>query len=231
MISFTNVIKKYGSEIVLNIDELNIKPNEIVGIVGDLGAGKTTMLSALVDLISLNGGIIENRGIPVHYSHEWKDYTNVYLDDKFLIGYLTPMEYYESVGKSKNLTIEEVHGFLNSFPEFMDKNIVDNKQYIRSLSDVAKQKIGTLATLIGNPQVVLLDEPFHNMETDSQCRLRDIIANYSATHNTTFLITSDDVNQVSEFCTRIIVLENGKIIDDVLTSSRTRNRPETFCAV
>ena len=93
MITLKNVIKKYSSNTVLDIQELTFGKGEIIGIVGNNGAGKTTMFSAILDLVRLSDGVIENNHFPVHHSEEWKEFTSAYLDDKFLIGYIVITSY------------------------------------------------------------------------------------------------------------------------------------------
>ena len=93
-------------------------------------------------------------------SYYGKEFTSAYLDDKFLIGYLSPMEYFELIGQLKGLTKNEIKDFISQFEDFFNGEITDNKKYIRTLSKGNQQKVGVVGALIGNPQIVLLDEPF-----------------------------------------------------------------------
>ncbi len=227
MINITNVIKKYDSDVVLNIDELNFQPNEIVGITGTKGAGKTTLLSAILDLVKLDGGIIEINQIPVHHSQEWKEFTNAYLNNKHLIGYMTPFEYFEFIASLKNYTKEETHNFIQTYRTFLDNELEDSQKYIRSLSKENQKKVGILAALIGNPYVVVLDDPFINLDKNAQILLKKIIEDHATNNNTTFLISCQNADLLNELCTRIVTLDKGKIVDDMVTM----NRSESFLAV
>jgi len=231
MITLKNIVKKYGSTIVLDVEELQINKGEIFGLVGNNGAGKTTMFSALLDLVRLSEGVIENNQIPVNESEEWKTFTSAYLDEKFLIGYLTPIEYFEMIGQLKNISKDEIKAFINKFSDFFNGELDGKQKYIRSYSKGNQQKIGVIGALIGNPQIVVLDEPFSNLDPTSQYRLRTIIKEFSEQNNSTVLISSHDLNHVAELCTRIVILEKGKIVDDVKTSSETMAKLENYFSV
>ena len=94
MIHIKNISKVYGAAKVLNIEELNISKGKTFGLVGNNGAGKTTLFSLLLDLIEPSSGSIEIDGIQVNKSEDWKGKVSAFIDDSFLIGYLTPEEYY-----------------------------------------------------------------------------------------------------------------------------------------
>ena len=231
MITIKNVIKKYGRTTVLDIEELTINKGEIFGLVGNNGAGKTTLFSAILDLIRLTEGHIENNRIGVSHSEDWKTFTSAYLDDKFLIGYLTPKEYFEMIGQLKNIAPTEIGEFINGYSDFFNGELDGEQKYIRTLSKGNQQKIGVIGALIGKPQVVVLDEPFSNLDPTSQYRLRNILKDFSRDNNSSVLISSHDLNHVAELCTRIVILENGKVIDDVVTSEETLGKLENYFAV
>ena len=94
MITTSNLSKKYNDKVVLNIDSLEIPKGQSFGLVGNNGAGKTTYFSLLLDLIRPTTGDITNNEILVHNSEEWKPFTSAFIDESFLIGYLTAEEYF-----------------------------------------------------------------------------------------------------------------------------------------
>ena len=98
MIKTTNLSKKYNSKEVLNISTLEIPKGQSFGLVGNNGAGKTTYFSLLLDLIKPTTGQIENNGVIVSESEDWKPFTSAFIDESFLIGYLTPEEYFYFIG-------------------------------------------------------------------------------------------------------------------------------------
>ena len=231
MITIKHAVKKYGSNIVLNVEELNIGRGEIFGLVGNNGAGKTTLFSAILDLVRLAEGRIENNGTDVSESEEWKIYTSAYLDEKFLIGYLTPAEYFEMIGKLRHIGTDEVHKFIANYNEFFNGELDGKQKYIRNLSKGNQQKVGVIGALIGQPQIVILDEPFSSLDPTSQYRLRNILKSFSIENNSTILISSHDLKHVAELCTRIVILEKGKVIDDVISTEQTMERLERYFAV
>ena len=100
MITLKNITKKYSKETVLDITTLDIPSGQTFGLVGNNGAGKTTMFSCLLDLIKPTTGRVINNDIEVMSSEEWKSFTSAFLDDTFLIGYLMPEEYFYFIGET-----------------------------------------------------------------------------------------------------------------------------------
>ena len=100
MITLKNITKKYSKETVLDITTLDIPSGQTFGLVGNNGAGKTTMFSCFLDLIKPTTGRVINNDIEVMSSEEWKSFTSAFLDDTFLIGYLMPEEYFYFIGET-----------------------------------------------------------------------------------------------------------------------------------
>jgi len=88
--------------------------------------------------------------------------------------------------------------------------------------------VGIVATFIGNPQVIVLDEPFANLDPTTQIRLKKIIKDMADTREITFLISSHDLIHVTEVCERIVVLDNGVLVKDLHTSPLTLRELETY---
>jgi len=216
MIEINNLRKIYNRTEVLNIPELTLEKGEIVGIVGNNGAGKTTLFSAILDLIQVSAGSITSKGKDVGQTEEWKKYTAAFLDEGFLIGFLRPEEYFEFVGQLHNLTPSTTLEFVKQFEIIFNGEILGQKKYIRDLSKGNQKKVGLISALIGDPEIVIWDEPFSNLDPSTQLRVRGLIGDYSA--NKTFLISSHDLNHIAEVCTRIVILDHGKIVKDVQRS-------------
>ena len=98
MIYTKDISKAYNGTTVLKIDELDIPKGQSFGLVGNNGAGKTTYFSLLLDLISPTTGTIKSNDIVVSNSEDWKPFTSAFIDETFLIGYLTPEEYFYFIG-------------------------------------------------------------------------------------------------------------------------------------
>lgn len=228
MITVQNITKKYGEVTVLNLPELTISKGQAFGLVGNNGAGKTTFFNLILDLIKPTTGHITNKNIRVSESEDWKNHTAAFIDESFLVGYLTPDEYFYFIGELRGKNKADIDAFLSQFTELFNDEILGKKKYLRDFSKGNQKKVGIVAALIGNPEVVILDEPFANLDPTTQIRLKKTIENLVATTQTTFLISSHDLGHVTEVCNRILVLEKGNIIKDMETSKETLQELEQY---
>ena len=231
MIETTNITKKYGQTIVLNIDTLAIPKGQSFGLVGNNGAGKTTYFNLLLDLIRPSTGQISNNNIIVSESEEWKTYTSSFIDETFLIGYLTPEEYFYFIGELRAMNKADVDTFLSKFDEFFNEEVLGKKKYLRDLSKGNQKKAGIIAAMMGNPEVVILDEPFANLDPTTQIRLKKILKTLTEDREITVLISSHDLSHVTEVCERIVVLEKGEVVKDLKTSNETLKELESHFSV
>lgn len=228
MIHAKGLSKKYGTQIALNIESLDIPKGQSFGLVGNNGAGKTTFFSLLLDLVLPTTGSIHNNGVQVNSSEDWKPYTSAFIDETFLIGYLTPEEYFYFIGELRGQQKSDIDEFLKDFHSFFHDEILNQKKYLRDLSKGNQKKVGIVASFIGYPEVVILDEPFANLDPTTQIRLKTIIRQLSDNKDLTILISSHDLNHVTEVCERIVVLDKGEIVKDIKTSSKTLKELEAF---
>ncbi|WP_127140462.1 ABC transporter ATP-binding protein [Flagellimonas marinaquae] len=230
MITVHNLTKTYGDKTVLNIDHLEIPKGQSFGLVGNNGAGKTTLFSLLLDLIQPSSGHIINNEVQVDQSEAWKPFTSAFIDESFLIGYLTPEEYFYFIGELRGRNKADVDALLANFDDFFHGEILNQKKYLRDLSKGNQKKVGIVASFIGNPEVVILDEPFANLDPTTQIRLKGIIKDLAAKEGVTVLVSSHDLIHVTEVCQRIVVLNKGEIVKDLLTSAETMKELEAFFA-
>jgi ABC-2 type transport system ATP-binding protein len=221
MLLIENLKKSYRMVEVLNIDKLEIPQGQAFGLVGNNGAGKTTLFRIILDLIRPTEGMVLIEGQDVSKSEDWKRFTGSFIDEKFLIDYLTPEEYFQFLMKVYGLSQNDLDHFLDMFKEIFNDEVLGHKKYIRDLSKGNKKKVGVAAALIGNPSIVLLDEPFENLDPTSQIRLKKIINEFISKRNVTFLISSHDLNHVTEICSRIVLLEKGKVRLDEMVNDQT----------
>lgn len=231
MIQTTQLSKKYGKAEVLHIESLDIPTGQSFGLVGNNGAGKTTYFNILLDLIRPTTGAIVNHDIRVNESEEWKSFTGSFIDESFLIGYLTPEEYFEFVGDLRGMNKADVKTFLTKFDEFFNGEITGKKKFLRDLSKGNQKKAGIVAAMMGNPQVVILDEPFANLDPTTQIRLKTIIKELTENREVTVLISSHDLTHVTEVCERIVVLDKGNVVKDIVTSTETLKELESYFSV
>ena len=228
MIKFNNISKTYAKQTVLNIESLEIQPGQAFGLVGNNGAGKTTLFSTLLDLIKPSTGEVLNNDINVRISEDWKSFTSAFLDESFLISYLMPEEYFYFVGELRNFSKKQVDEFLKQFEDLFNDEILGGKKYIRDLSKGNQKKVGIVAALIGEPKVVVLDEPFANLDPTTQIRLKKIIKNLSQKEDVTVLVSSHDLQDVTEVSDRIVLLEKGLIINDIKKTKKTLKDLESY---
>jgi ABC-2 type transport system ATP-binding protein len=231
MIQVTQLSKTYNGTTVLNIPNLEIPKGQSFGLVGNNGAGKTTFFSLLLDLIQPTTGTLTNNGIPVNTSEDWKPFTSAFLDESFLIGYLTAEEYFYFIGDLRGQNKADVNALLLKHEEFFNDEILRNKKYLRDLSKGNQKKVGIIATLIGNPKVVILDEPFANLDPTTVSRLKKIIKELAENPDITVLVSSHDLQHTVEVCDRIVALNKGEIVKDIVTSAETLEELEAFFAV
>lgn len=231
MIQVKNLKKIYNGVTVLNIPQLDIPKGESFGLVGNNGAGKTTFFSLLLDLIEPSNGYITTNNIKVNESEAWKPFTSAFLDESFLIGYLTPEEYFYFIGELRGQNKADVDALLAKHEDFFNGEILNRKKYLRDLSKGNQKKVGIIATLIGNPQVIVLDEPFANLDPTTQFRLKKIIKDLAASRDVTILVSSHDLAHTIEVSNRIVALHKGEVVKDIQTSAETLRELEEFFAV
>jgi ABC-2 type transport system ATP-binding protein len=231
MITIDTVSKKYGKAEVLNVSSIEIPTGQSFGLVGNNGAGKTTLFNILLDLIRPTTGAITTNNIVVNQSEGWKTFTGSFIDESFLIAYLTPEEYFEFIGDLRGMNAADVNSFLSQFDEFFNGEVVGKKKYLRDLSKGNQKKVGIVAAMMGNPQVVILDEPFANLDPTTQIRLKKLIKELSEKNEVTVLISSHDLTHITEVCERIVVLDKGNVVKDIQTSAETLKELETYFSV
>ena len=228
MITFNNLKKSYSRNVVLEINSLDIPKGQAFGLVGNNGAGKTTLFSLLLDLIKPTKGKVINNNIDVKESEDWKSFTSAFLDESFLISYLLPEEYFYFIGDLRGVSKREVDSFLNQFEDLFNGEILAGKKYIRDLSKGNQKKVGIIAALIGSPKIIILDEPFANLDPTTQIRLKKIIKKLAQEKETTVLVSSHDLQDVTEVSERIVLLEKGKVVRDIKTDSKTLKELEEY---
>ena len=231
MIQVIDLQKVYNGVTVLNIPELRIAQGESFGLVGNNGAGKTTFFRLILDLIEASKGGVTVDGEKVMRNDNWKLKVGSFLDEGFLIDFLTPEEYFAFVGKLYNKTEGDVSFFLETMKDFFSTEILGSKKLIRDFSKGNQKKIGIAAALLGDPKVLILDEPFTALDPSSQIRLKRFLTDLQQKQQITMLISSHDLNHVTEVCKRIVILEKGKVVKDIKTSDDTLKELEAYFAV
>lgn len=218
MIHIEALQKQFGEKIAIDIPQLHVEAGSLVGVVGNNGAGKTTLFRLMLDLLKADNGFVQSEGVDVSKDENWKKYTGSFLDARFLIDFLTPEEFLYFVGETYRMSKEVVDARLASFTRFMNDEILGQKKYIRNFSAGNKQKIGIIAAMMVEPRVLILDEPFNFLDPSSQLEIRNLIAEVHQQKQTTVFISSHNLNYTTDICDRIILLEKGVIIKDMINS-------------
>lgn len=211
-----NLKKIYGDKVALDIPELNIRSGELVGLVGNNGAGKTTLLRLVLDLIKADSGLVQSNGQNVAKSDEWKNYTGSFIDGRFLIDFYTPEEYFTFIAHLYDISEEQMNERLEFFRPLMHDEILGTKKYLRDFSEGNRQKIGIIGAMMIRPKVLLLDEPFNYLDPSSQIVVARLIAEMNRELGTTTIISSHNLSFVSDISSRILLLEKGRVIKDLL---------------
>lgn len=230
MITINNLSKVYETKKVLSIENLDFQKGQTIGLVGNNGAGKTTLFSLILDLIEPSSGFVSIDGEKVNESENWKNKVGAFIDESFLIGYLTPEEYFYFLGELRGQSKANVDDFLKNFTDFFNGEILNAKKYIRDLSKGNMKKVGIIGALIGTPAIIILDEPFANLDPSTQIKLKNLIRDWSQNSDSTFLISSHDLAHTTEVCERIVVINKGELVRDIQTSPETLRDLEQYFA-
>ena len=215
MITISNLKKSFGETIACDIPSLTINDGDILGLVGNNGAGKTTLFRMLLDLLKPDEGEVLLDTVNPADSEKWKEWTGAYIDEGFLIDFLTPEEYFAFIGKITDMKQEDVDERLKDFERLAAGEIFGQKKLIRNLSAGNKQKVGIMSALFNKPKLVILDEPFNFLDPSSQNILKHELTDYKEQTGATILISSHNLQHTIDISTRITLLEKGRIIMDL----------------
>ncbi|MDR0725425.1 MAG: ABC transporter ATP-binding protein [Prevotellaceae bacterium] len=221
----------YNGVNVLDIPELTISQGESFGLVGNNGAGKTTLFRLILDLVEASNGHVEIENQKVARNDRWKAIVGSFLDEGFLIDYLTPEEYFSFVGRLYHKSKGDIAEFMESMQDFFNGEITGTQKLIRDFSKGNQKKIGITAALLGDPKILILDEPFTALDPSTQIRLKRFLNDLQEKTGIAMLISSHDLNHITEVCKRIVVLEKGLVVKDIKTNTETLKELESYFAV
>ena len=224
MITIDKLKKNFGEKIAVDIEHYEINQGDMLGLVGNNGAGKTTLFRIMLDLLKADDGKVIINDIDVSQSEDWKSITGAFIDDGFLIDYLTPEEYFYFIGKMYGLKKEEVDERLIPFERFMSGEAIGHKKLIRNYSAGNKQKIGIISAMLHYPQLLILDEPFNFLDPSSQSIIKHLLKKYNEEHQATVIISSHNLNHTVDVCPRIALLEHGVIIRDIINEDNSAEK-------
>ncbi|MBQ5937496.1 MAG: ATP-binding cassette domain-containing protein [Bacteroidaceae bacterium] len=218
-IIINNLRKTFGEKVAVDIPELTIHSGELLGLVGNNGAGKSTLFRLILDLIKADTGTVHMKDgevdVNVAETEVWKDWTGAFVDESFLIDYLTPDEYFQFIARLTDTTDEQLQEFLAQYQHFMADELAGQKKLIRTLSAGNKQKVGIMAAMLLRPKVLILDEPFNFLDPSSQNAIKHLLKKYNEETGATILVSSHNLQHTVDISERIVLLEHGKVIHDI----------------
>ena len=245
-IQLNSLKKTFGDKTAVDIPQFTIHHGDILGLVGNNGSGKTTLFRLILDLLKANDGTVCMTPAPhsVHSimqsadaslaeeqpgetsidinpaeSEEWKQLTGAYIDEGFLIDFLTPEEYIDFIAKVNGLpAIDWEHideSPIAKFLPFANDEIFNQKKLIRDFSAGNKQKVGIISALFTKPELVVLDEPFNFLDPSGQNNLKKLLLSYHEETHATIIVSSHNLQHTVDISTHIALLEHGHIINDM----------------
>ena len=219
-IKIENLTKKFGEKTAVNIEHFTVESGDMLGLVGNNGAGKTTLFRLLLDLQKADEGCAlyhdsQLSDIDPSKSEEWKQYVGTYIDESFLIDFLTPEEYFDFIARVNGIDEETKNNRLAEYEAFANNEVFGTKKFIRDFSAGNKQKIGIIAALLNRPKLLILDEPFNFLDPSSQNVLKRLLAKYHEETNATIIVSSHNLQHTVDISSRIALMESGKIIRDI----------------
>lgn len=216
MISVTGLSKRYGSHLAVKDVNFNIEKGEVIGFLGPNGAGKSTIMNILTGYLSLTQGKVEIDGFDITENPE---------EAKKRIGYLPELpplymdmkvkEYLDFVYDLKKVKFPK-KAHINEILKLVKINDVQNR-LIKNLSKGYRQRVGFAQALIGNPDVLILDEPTVGLDPKQIIEIRNLIAKLGKNH--TIILSSHILSEIQSVCKRVIIINQGEIIADDISEN------------
>lgn len=219
MIQINNLVKNYGTKFAVDDISFRVSKGEIVGFLGPNGAGKSTTMNILTGYLSSTSGEAKVGGIDILENPD---------EAKKLIGFLPeqpPLYVDMTVNEYLNFVYEIKGCKLNRakhLEEVRQVTKIDDVQnrLIKNLSKGYKQRVGIAQALVGNPPVIIFDEPTVGLDPKQIIEIRNLIRNLGKSH--TVILSTHILSEVQSVCDRIIIINEGKIIADEKTESITQ---------
>jgi ABC-2 type transport system ATP-binding protein len=210
---FDNVTKLYSGKPVLNKLSFSIAENEFVALIGNNGCGKTTTINILCNLIPYENGNVYVFGSKVSAAYtSYKTQLGIVLSTHYSIPEFSVIEYLSFVGEFQFLKKSEVKARLEDLLSLFELKDYKDKT-IKHLSSGNKMKVSIAAALIHNPKILILDEPFVNLDIKTIQTITEILKRFRG--KKTVFITSHNLDLVIDLCDRFLIMETGKILTEI----------------
>lgn len=210
MIEVKNVTKKYGNFIAVDNISFNIKKGEIVGLLGPNGAGKSTTMNMITGFIEQTEGEIKVGGYNILKNPKQAKKQIGYMPEGVpLYNDLTVKEFINYMADLKQVTKKEKKDKVQKAIEQTDLQDVQNK-LIKNLSRGYKQRVSLAGALVGDPEILILDEPTVGLDPKQITEIRSLIKELGKSH--TIILSSHILSEISQICNKVIIINSGKII-------------------
>ena len=213
---FKHLIKPQYKEFnAVNGINFNIEEGELVGYIGENGAGKSTTIKMLTGLLTpTSGNVVVNGIIPSKKRIENNKNIGAVFGQKTQLWWDLPViESFRLIKKMYKIPENEYRKNLKKFAEILDLNDLLEKQ-VKNLSLGQKMRREIAATFLHNPKIVYLDEPTIGLDVFVKEKIRKFIKEVNKEKKTTVILTTHDLNDIEDVCDRIILLDKGQIIYD-----------------
>ena len=228
MITVSNLTKSYGKNRGVNDISFSVPEGQIVGFLGPNGAGKTTTMNIITGYLSADAGKVEIAGIDMHKSPiEAKRHIGYLPEQPPLYHSMTVTEYLDFVYDLKEVKVDDRSAHIAGICENLGLTDV-RKRVIGHLSKGYKQRVGFAQALLGDPDVLILDEPTIGLDPRQIVEIRNVIKEMGKKR--TIILSTHILPEVSAVCERVLVIANGVIVADDnpenLTSTLKGNRAQ-----
>ena len=205
-----NLTKKFGKRVILDQVSVTLEAGEVVGLVGPNGAGKSTFIKSILGLYNIDEGDVKICGFDVYKQHR---------DALSKVGCIVENpDMYQNISGRKNL---KICALMNDLPKNTDidsvvhlvrmESRIDDK--VKTYSLGMKQRLGLASALLNHPKLLILDEPINGLDPQGIMELRQIVRDLSKKDKMTVLISSHILAEIGQMCDRIIMIDQGKIVD------------------
>lgn len=210
LIQVENVTKRYGQHKAVDNINLTVNDGEILGFLGPNGAGKSTTMNIITGYISATEGTVKIDGIDIlENPKEAKKQIGYLPEIPPLYTDMTVLEYLTFVAKIKGVKKDNIENQLKRIMETIKIKDVRNR-LIKNLSKGYRQRIGLAQAIIGDPKVLILDEPTVGLDPQQIIEIRNLITDLGKKH--TIILSSHILSEVSAVCNRVVIINKGKIV-------------------
>ncbi len=225
MIEVRNLVKRFGSNYAVNDISFEIGDGEIVGLLGPNGAGKSTTMNIITGYLSSTSGSVKIGGIDIlENPTEAKKQIGFLPEQPPLYGDMTVTEYMHFVYELKGVKEPEEDHIASILG--MVKLTDVKTRLIRNLSKGYRQRVGIAAALVGDPKVIIFDEPTVGLDPKQILEIRNLLRGLAKKH--TVILCTHILAEVQSVCERVIIINRGKVIADEKTDVITRTIRDGF---